>query len=271
MQAIKQSPSDKSADTPPQKATVHAMDSRPPTLRLDLRSRPATLDASNVPLPREILERELDRVQSAVQSSESNFGQQLNWLLLAQALFLNAYLLVLVFGNGPSVPGRRWLLAGLAISAALFAAFTYLALRGSRDALRTLRATRRELESKLALQGRAPVFAHKNAMNARLSSFATGVLPITFIVGWLAISIYALATPNATSTPQSAAPAAPAHSAASNNATPTSNTSRTTARPAAVRNGNGTAPAPAANRTPELTAPPPAETDERPKRTGFKW
>ena len=169
------------------------------TLRLDARGRSpgeAAPDRQPGSPSRDALERELDRVQLALQAGETSVGQQITWLLLAQALFLNAYLLILVFGTGPAIPGKRWLLAGIAIFSAAFAVFTYLALRGSRDALRALRATRRDIEAALAKLGRTPVFAPRNFVTAGLASFASSLLPASFIAGWVAISVYALAVPN---------------------------------------------------------------------------
>ncbi len=291
MQAIK--------TIPPQKAG-HASGADPaPTLRLDLRARhqpagPKTLESSAThathathtsptkPVPRDILERELDRVQGAVQASEANFGQQLNWLLLAQALFLNAYLVVLVFGGGAGIPGRRWLLAGLALFAVIFAVFTYLALRGSRDTVSALRAARSDLEATLARQGRAPLFAPKNIMGAGLSSFAVGVLPVAFIVGWLVISIYALAAPNG-SVPRKSGTAAVTHPVEP--ASPqVDRHSGGTARNSAARPGSvaSTVPQSASQSAPQsapsssrsAASPAPAQPNtptEEKKRTGFKW
>jgi len=241
-----------------------------PTLRLDLRaggpslppkasespSQAAPVASSRTP-SRDSLERELDRVQGAVQASEASFGQQLNWLLLAQALFLNAYLVVLVFGSEPAIAGRRWLLAGLAMFAVVFAVFTYLALRGSRDAVSSLRATRQDLEATLARQGRAPLFAPRSLMSAGLSSFAVTVLPATFIVGWLIISIYALAVPGGAQPMAGERPVLQTHTASSAAApkTPNKPTTRSPSKPADPRN----APA-------QKTDPPAAD-----KRSGFRW
>lgn len=258
---------------------------RPATLRLDLRSRPSTLEALNASPSRDMLERELDRVQSAVQASEATFAQQLSWLLLAQALFLNAYLVVLVFSTSLTLPGRGGLLAGLAIFAAVFAAFSCLSLRGSRDAARTLRMTRSELEAKLAKQGRTPVFAHQRVISARRSALTAHVLPAAFIVGWLMISIYALAgghtakdavPPHSSvlkANPAAAAAAAraaavvpaPIAPAAATPAFPVRNAASRSVVPAAA----ATAAEPSSSRAvPSNTA---AEAEEPRRHTGFKW
>lgn len=246
---------------------------RAPTLRLDLRScapsslpqkgagqeYPGNASAERAAASRDVLERELDRVQGAVQASESSFGQQLNWLLLAQALFLNAYLVVLVFGSAPAIPGRRWLLAGLALFAAVFAVFTYLALRGSRDAVSSLRATRQDLEATLARQGRAPLFAPRSLMSAGLSSFAVNVLPASFIVGWLVISIYALAVPAGNGA------AARLRPAAEQTAAQISAASSTARAPAKAAPRNATKP------TRQQSAPVKGTEPAEQKRSGFRW
>lgn len=261
------------APTAPSTAAANSDLSRPATLRLDLRSRPSTLEALNASPSRDMLERELDRVQSAVQASEATFAQQLSWLLLAQALFLNAYLVVLVFSTPLTLPGRGGLLAGLAIFAAVFAAFSCLSLRGSRDAARTLRATRTELESKLAKQGRTPVFAHQRVISARRSALTAHVLPAAFIVGWLMISIYALAGGHASEEvvePHSSVlrmnPAAAA-------VTPVAANPAATSAPLPVRNAPSRMTAPAANAAPNAANPATtAQEAEEPRRhTGFKW
>jgi hypothetical protein len=242
------------------------------TLRLDapVRETPARIPV--VP-QREQLERELDRVQGAIQAGDATFGQQITWLLLGQALFLNAYLLVLVFGPGAALPGKRWLLAGLAIFAATFAVLTYLALRGSRDASRALRAQRRELEAVLAKLGRDPVFAPRNFVSAGLSSFASSLLPASFVAGWVAISIYALAVPTAPRPPEDLADAVPP-------ALETPAAANKAARPAAPRpavrpvapNGAQTAPGSESTETAERAATEPVPQEDAPKkRTGFKW
>ncbi len=274
MQAVKTTPSLKGS-TPDS--------ARAPTLRLDLRSRQqgrpqtveepfATHSSPDKAPSRDALERELDRVQSAVQASEASFGQQLNWLLLAQALFLNAYLVVLVFGSGAAVPGRRWLLAGLAIFAVIFAAFTYLALRGSRDTVSSLRAARRDLEATLARQGRAPLFAPKSIMGAGLSSFAVGVLPVAFIVGWLVISVYALATPNGPMPRNSEAAAVTYHSESAAQAQPDLRSEAGAARNGAARSAaSPTATGARSARDSTESATPSGRTEEPKRRTGFKW
>lgn len=240
------------------------------TLRLDAPQRNDVSVRVPVVPQREQLERELDRVQSAIHAGDATFGQQITWLLLGQALFLNAYLLVLVFGAGAALPGKRWLLAGLAIFAATFAVLTYLALRGSRDASRALRAQRRDLEAVLAKLGREPVFAPRNFVTAGLSSFASSLLPASFVAGWVAISIYALAVPSGprptedlsgvvppVDTPAATTPARPAQPRVVPRPAPPPQTPATT-----------TEPTDTAESAPVETAP----AEEAPKkRPGFKW
>jgi hypothetical protein len=158
------------------------------------------------------LERELDRVQGALQTERTAYSQQLNWLMLSQGLFLNAYLLVLVLGFGAPLPAKRWLLGGLAVFAAGVALLIYVALRGSRDAAQALRQQRRRLEETLQRDfGRAPVFVPRSVVTRGLSGLAASLLPGTFIAGWVALTLYSLAAPlNALPSGQAAATGTPA-------------------------------------------------------------
>lgn len=165
---------------------------------------------------REELERELDRVQNSLLAERATYGQQLNWLMLSQALLLNAFLIVLVFGWSTPLPGKRLLLAGLAAFAAAVAVLIVLALRGTRDAVMSLHQHRKQLEATLQKDfGRAPVFAPRALVTRGLATAANGLLPATFVAGWIAMTLYALAAPlGATAAettvagPSSASPAA---------------------------------------------------------------
>jgi len=243
-----------SVQTKDQKLEARALDPARATLRLDVRTPTSeAARASTHPAPtRGALERELDRVQAAVQAHEVTFGQQLIWLVLSQALFLNAYLMVLIFGSGSMVAGRRWLLAGLAIFSVGFALFAYIALRGNRDAGQALRATRREIEAALVKFGRAPVFAPPNVISAHLASFAAGLLPHMVIVGWLAISMYALATPNQP----------PSVLESSQATTPTSQEGKARGPQSITDSKSASQP-----NQPTHSEPQP----QSPQRTGFKW
>jgi hypothetical protein len=193
-------------ETPPRPA-------RPTTLRFEGGSRTITgtgaAPARADPARRAALERELDRVQAAVTGEQTAFGQQLNWMMLSQALFLNAYLIVLVLGWNSPLPGKRWLLAGLAALAVAVALIIYVALRGARDGLRQLKARRREIETTLEREfGRAPVFYPRNAALRALAGASTRMLPATFVVGWAALALYTLGVPmRAGDEPQAAASA----------------------------------------------------------------
>lgn len=169
------------------------------TLRFDAAApieAPPSSDAAASAQRRLALERELDRVQGALQTERSAYSQQLNWLMLSQGLFLNAYLLVLVLGFGTPLPAKRWLLGGLAVFAALVAVLIYVALRGSRDAAQALRQQRRSLEESLHRDyGRTPTFVPRNVVTRGLSGLAASLLPGTFIAGWVAITLYSLAAP----------------------------------------------------------------------------
>lgn len=197
------------------------------------------------PEERSQLERELDRVQHAVQAEPSAFGQQLNWLMLSQALFLNAFLIVLVLGWSTPLQGKRLLLGGLALFAAMVAVLVHLALRGGRDALHALRTKRRELEDTLHRRfGRTPVFQPANIVARGLGASAVGLLPASFIAGWVAVSLYTLAAPisskasaEAAAASAAAAPARPAPRAAAANRPAASSAAEPSNSNATIENG----------------------------------
>ncbi|MCU0952375.1 MAG: hypothetical protein MUC68_15275 [Burkholderiaceae bacterium] len=192
---------------------------------------------------REETERELDRVQNSLLAERATYGQQLNWLMLSQALLLNAFLIVLVFGWSTPLPGKRLLLAGLAAFAAAVAVLIVLALRGTRDAVMSLHQHRKQLEATLQKDfGRAPVFAPRAMVTRGLATAANGLLPATFVAGWIAITLYALAAPlGATAADATAAanasPAARAAPARSTNR-PAPNASSTASAAAAAGTAN---------------------------------
>jgi hypothetical protein len=231
------------------------------TLRFDGNTVPAANAPAPTPEERIVLERELDRVQNAVQAEQAVFGQQLNWLMLSQALFLNAYLLVLVVGWSTPLQGKRLLLGGLAVFAAIVAVLVYLALRSGRDALHALRAQRRQIETTLHSQhARTPVFQPVNIVTRGLGGFATRLLPASFIAGWVAISLYTLAAPISSKLIEDAtaasAPAA-AHSVRPAVRVPPANRS-------ASSTGSGETATDSANAAAQSETAPP-------RRTGFKW
>jgi|GEM_PF-1429093 len=173
------------------------------SLRLEARG-PSTRPLPPAGESREQLERELDRVQHGLLGERANFGQQLNWLLLSQALLLNAFLIVLVFGWSTPLPGKRALLAALALFAAALAILIVLALRGTRDAVLSLQELRQTLEARLHKDcQRAPLFASRALVTRSLATAAGGLLPVAIVAGWIALALYALAAPFATaSAPQ---------------------------------------------------------------------
>jgi hypothetical protein len=219
---------------------------RPPTLRTEATGR--------VDLERRVHdERELDRVQAALAAEHGAFGHQLNWLLLSQGLLMNAFVMLLVFGAGAPLPGRRLLLGGFALAGVALAAFIYFALRGGSDATRALRKVRGELEARLQKDfGRVPLHAAQPGVLRGLGFAPARALAATFVAGWIALSVYALAVP-APAKPSEASRAAPA-------AMPTAPPAR-----APARNAPGTAAPGAQPAAPRETAEP-----QTPKRTSFR-
>lgn len=142
------------------------------------------------------LERELDRLNTAVQGSAAALGQHLSWMLVAQAFLLTAYVIVLVGGWSLPLPGKRWLLAGISAFALLAVVGTYLGLRAARDRVGPLKAHRQRVEDALErVAARPPAFARQGALNAALAQGSTRGLPLLVIAGWIVLSLYSLALP----------------------------------------------------------------------------
>jgi hypothetical protein len=244
------------------------------SLRLEAHGGPHTRQLPPVDTSferREQLEREMDRVQHSLLAERTTYGQQLNWLMLSQALLLNAFLFVLILGWTTPLPAKRLLLAGMAVFAATVAVLIVLALRGTRDAVISLHQHRKSLEGTLQKDcGREPVFATRGLVTRGLASAANGLLPITFVAGWVALTIYTLAAPLGASN-DSAASAAPAAArpAARAPVRPTAAAPASTPSPA-------TAAAAAAATAPSVAPAEPLQAETEPvaaaQRTGgFKW
>jgi len=182
--------SDESDDTPitprgmaappaPRATRQEADAARPATIRIEAAVRAAP------PLRHRDLERELDRAQAAAAGKQGPFGHHLHRLLVSQGLVLNAFVILLVFGWHSPVPGWRVLLGGLALAGAVLAGWVGVVLRSGR---RALRATGHE---------------------RTLGLLALRALPASFIAGWIALSLYALALPPSAKASEEARQAAP--------------------------------------------------------------
>jgi len=220
---------------------------------------------------REQLEREMDRVQHSLLAERTTYGQQLNWLMLSQALLLNAFLFVLILGWNTPLPAKRLLLAGMAVFAAVVAVLIVLALRGTRDAVISLHQHRKSLEGTLQKDfGREPVFAPRGLVTRGLASAAHGLLPITFVAGWVALTVYTLAAPLGASSESAASGAAGAAPATAR--PPARMPARTTAAAPLVPAPTANAAAPAPTTVP--AEPLQAETEPvaaAQRSGGFKW
>jgi hypothetical protein len=174
------------------------------------------------------LERELDRLNLAVQGTAAAIGQQLSWMVLTQGFALAAYMLLLIGGWTLPLPGKRWLLLGIAGFSTLAVVCTYLGLRAARDRVGPLKAHRQRVEDALErIAARPPVFARQGPITAMLAHASTRGLPLLLCAGWVVLSVYTLGLPLPTETtrPVAAAPtdrstAAPAASVAATKARP---------------------------------------------------
>lgn len=185
--------------------------------------------ASEVVDSRMALERELDRLNVAVGAHSTASAQHLQWTLLAQAFLLTSYLIVLIGGWSLPLPGKRWLLAAIAGFALVSLVLGHLSQRGSRDRVAPLRQSRRLVEQALERIAARPVVFSRDGVIARsVGDWATTLMPIAVLAGWVALTLYTLALPlptdaraaaelrgatRAAAAPTSSAPASPAPAA----------------------------------------------------------
>ena len=142
------------------------------------------------------LERELDRLNGALGEHATAAAQHLNWTLLAQAFLLTAYFIVLVGGWSAPLPGKRWLLASIALYGAVSLVLGYLAQRGSRQRIAPLRQSRRLTEEALErVANRPTVFSRERLLVTTVGEWATRLLPIMILAGWASLTLYTLALP----------------------------------------------------------------------------
>lgn len=163
-------------------------------------SADAVRDAAEIALAKDdnrlALERELDRLNVAIQGSAAALGQHLSWMLVAQAFLLVAYMIALVAGWNVPLPGKRWLLLGIAGCAVVAVLATYLGLRAARDRVGPLKQHRQRVEDALErVAARPPAFARQGAITAALAQLSTRGLPVVICGGWTALALYALALP----------------------------------------------------------------------------
>jgi hypothetical protein len=126
---------------------------------------------------RAALERELDRLNAAIGAHAGAAAQHLQWTLLAQALLVTAYLVVLVGAWALPLPGKRWLLAAIAGYALLSLVLGHLSHRGSRDRIGPLRQSRRLVEQALErIAARPIVFSRDGAIARSLGDWATSLM-----------------------------------------------------------------------------------------------
>ncbi len=206
--------------------------------------------ASEVVDSRMALERELDRLNVAVGAHSTASAQHLQWSVLAQAFLLASYLIVLVGGWSLPLPGKRWLLAAIAGFAIVSLVLGHLSQRGSRDRIAPLRQSRRLVEQALErIAARPVVFSRDGVIVRSVGDWATTLMPIAILAGWVALTLYTLTLP----LPTDARAAAEMRGATRAAAAPAS-PSPASAAPAPrakgpARKGEDAAPAPVAGET----------------------
>lgn len=226
--------------------------------------------ASEVIDSRMALERELDRLNVAVGAHSTASAQHLQWSVLAQAFLLASYLIVLVGGWSLPLPGKRWLLAAIAGFAVVSLVLGHLSQRGSRDRIAPLRQSRRLVEQALERIAARPVVFSRDGVIARsIGDWATTLMPLAILAGWVALTLYTLALP----LPTDARAAAEMRGASRAAAAPASTAPPAPRAKGSARKAEDVAPAPVAAETvaPEESGlaalfrrainAPPAETD----------
>lgn len=211
-------------------------------------SADAIRDAAEVAQARDdnrlALERELDRLNLAIQGSAAALGQHLSWTIVAQALLLFAYVVVLVGGWNMPLPGKRWLLIGIAAFAGIALVCTYLGLRAARDRVGPLKMQRQRVEDALErVAARPPAFARQGTLTALLSQASTRGLPLLIVAAWIALTLYTLALPLPTETRTVAAAESRASVSAPAAATPVRPASKVVSKGAGSPTADTAAPA----------------------------
>jgi hypothetical protein len=160
---------------------------------------------------RAALERELDRLTVAIGAHATASAQHLQWTLLAQGFLLTSYLIVLIGGWSLPLPGKRWLLAAVAGYAVVSLVLGHLSQKGSRDRISPLRQSRRLVEQALERIAKRPVVFSRDGVIARsVGDWATTLMPVVALAGWITLTLYTLALPfpgDARSTSEARGPA----------------------------------------------------------------
>lgn len=202
--------------------------------------------ASEVIDSRMALERELDRLNVAVGAHSTASAQHLQWSVLAQAFLLASYLIVLVGGWSLPLPGKRWLLAAIAGFAVVSLVLGHLSQRGSRDRIAPLRQSRRLVEQALERIAARPVVFSRDGIIARsIGDWATTLMPLAILAGWVALTLYTLALP----LPTDARAAAEVRGASRAAAAPASTAPPAPRAKGSARKAEDVAPAPVAAET----------------------
>ena len=142
------------------------------------------------------LERELDRLNVAVGAHSTASAQHLQWTLLVQGFLLTSYVIVLVGGWSLPLPGKRWLLAAIAAYAAVALVLGHLSQRSGRDRIAPLRQSRRLVEHALERIAARPIVFSKDGVIARsVGDWATTLMPIVVLAGWISLTLYTLTLP----------------------------------------------------------------------------
>lgn len=141
------------------------------------------------------VERELDRVNGALQHHVTSMAQHVNGVLLVHAVLLVAFLVLLVAGWTTPLPAKRWLLAAFAGFAVLSLILAHVGVRVQLARAAELRLHLRLNEEALErIAGRSPVFVRHRVI-AAFGRACIGTLPLLIAAGWASLVLYSLALP----------------------------------------------------------------------------
>lgn len=156
------------------------------TLRIDAdRPVPAPPPSAQEALAQQLAnaQRELDRLNLAVNTEQGSLGQHMNWLLASQAILIHTFLMVFVVSAMGVIAVNHWLLGGLALIGITCALVLHASLDRGSQTLAILVLQRRAFEAELAnLCGRTPTLPKDSPKHSAWAA------PL-FVVVWLGLLV----------------------------------------------------------------------------------
>jgi hypothetical protein len=131
------------------------------------------------------MQRDLDRLHSAVLADQAQMRQSTNWLVASQAILIHAFLMLLVISSTGALARNLWLQTGLALLGLASATALGGAIRRSRQTLAMLMLQRRAIDVELAkAAGRTPSLPREQGVCVGT------VLGPVFVTIWFGLLVY---------------------------------------------------------------------------------